>query len=356
MPTSASPSIRQSFDYAKLDAPTSQFVQQQTREIRILMRRTAEDIVEIGQRLISIKEKLEHGYFLEWLETEFDGHRDTANKFMQVAREFGSLEMSKISTFEISALYKLAAPSTPQAARNEAIARASAGEPITFSTAKAIRQKYVPARRRKTAVEKTPILPTTKLQPESQNQAIASLRPKAEILAIRPKEAVQELALTQETETAPPTIPSTKSTRIQTGSWWQIAQQHLLYCGSPDSSRFQERLPNQVSLQLTFPPSRSNWQESVSPKIKSALCLWSSYPDQNLRLLRELVERALLLYTESSETIAFSFLPDPELLILAHQLECRCLVAEPDLQRCQEAIALWQTKGYKVERVKTLRF
>jgi len=320
------------------------------------MRRTAEDIVEIGQRLISIKEKLEHGYFLEWLETEFDGHRDTANKFMQVAREFGSLEMSKISTFEISALYKLAAPSTPQAARNEAIARASAGEPITFSTAKAIRQKYVAVRRRKTAVEKTPLLPTTKLQPEPQNQAIANLRPKAEILAIRPKEALQELALTQEAETASPTIPSPKSTRIQTGSWWQVAERHLLYCGSPDSSRFQERLPNQVSLQLAFPLSRSNWQDSVSPKVKSALSLFSSYQDQDLKLLLELVQRALLLYTESNETVVFSFLPEPQLLLLADQLDCRCLIAEPDVMRCETALAFWRTQGMKIERVNTLRF
>lgn len=122
MPTSVDPSTRPHFDYASLDAATAIFVEQQTGEIRILMRRTAQDIVEIGRRLISIKEKLGHGYFLKWLVTEFDGHRDTANKFMQVAKEFGNVEMSKISTFEISALYRLAAPSTPQAARDEAIA------------------------------------------------------------------------------------------------------------------------------------------------------------------------------------------------------------------------------------------
>ena len=142
MPTPTSSSTRDKFDYASLDAITAEFVQQQTSQIRILMRRTAQDIVEIGQRLVSIKEKLGHGYFLEWLVTEFDGHRDTANKFMQVAKEFGNLEMSKISTFEISALYKLATPSTPQAARDEAIARAAAGESITYSAAQQIRSKY----------------------------------------------------------------------------------------------------------------------------------------------------------------------------------------------------------------------
>jgi hypothetical protein len=363
MPSSAVQVVHKSFDYNSLDAETSQFVQQTTDEIRTLIQRTREGIIETGQKLNEVKKRLKHGQFGDWLEAEFAWSWDTANRWMNVTNRLGG-KIPHGAEIDDRALYLLAAKSTPESARSEALARAKAGEPITYPVAQAIKRKYTPPTRRKPAAKETPTSassqsvsqPSITLQPEPQNQPTANLRPKAEIVAIRPKEAVQELALTQETETASPTIPSTKSTRIQTGTWWQVAQQHLLYCGSPGSSRFQERLPNQVSLQLTFPPSRSNWQESVSPKIKSALCLWSSYPDQNLRLLRELVERALLLYTESSETVAFSFLPDPELLILAHELECCCLVAEPDLQRCQEAIALWQTKGYKVERVKTLRF
>lgn len=71
MPGSASPSSRKVFDYASLDAGTSQFVQQQTGEIRVLMKRTAQGIIEVGQKLIEVKEKLGHGRFGEWLEAEF---------------------------------------------------------------------------------------------------------------------------------------------------------------------------------------------------------------------------------------------------------------------------------------------
>jgi hypothetical protein len=115
-------------------------------------------------------------------------------------------------------------------------------------------------------------------------------------------------------------------------------------------------LPNQVSLQLAFPPERNNWLESVSPKVKSALSVWSSYQDQDLGLLRELVEKALLLYTEGDEMVVFAFLPESELLLLAQELGCRCMIAEPDVRRCHAAFSLWQSKGWTIEQVKTLRF
>ena len=46
----ASPKAWKKFDYTALDVSTSQFVQQQTGEIRGLMKRTVESIFEIGQR------------------------------------------------------------------------------------------------------------------------------------------------------------------------------------------------------------------------------------------------------------------------------------------------------------------
>lgn len=385
MPTSAERSTRPNFDYASLDTVTAQFVQQQTGQIRILMRRTAQDIVEIGRRLVSIKEKLGHGYFLKWLAVEFDGHRDTANRFMQVAKEFGNVNMSEITAIEISALYRLAAPSTPQAARDEALARAAAGESITYSAAKNIENKYTPARsKRKPSVKKTSLAPTsaqpkstsqpetilephspsentsqpeTLLQAQSLPQTVENGRIKQQILAIRPKETIQQQSSpSEQTQPVTPKKPVNQSSSIQAGSWWQIAGQHLFFCGSPNSSSFQLRLPQNISLQLAFPPERNNWLESISPKFKSALCLWSSYQDSDLALLRELVEKALLLYTEGNETTVFLFMPDPQLLLLAHELGCQCTIAEPDLVRCQTALRAWQMKGMAIQQVKTLRF
>ena len=366
MPTSASPSTPPLFDYASLDAATSAFIQEQTGEIRALMKRTSQDIIDLGQRLILVKEKLAYGQFGMWLAAEFDWTSRTAIRFMNVAEKFSFDNLSKLN-FDPSALYELAAPSTPETARLEAIARAHAGEPISYSTAKAIRQKHIANRpKRKPSVKQSleiadsaPIQPISQaaaiIQPLPQNEASVNPLPKREILAILPKKAASEI-LAPQPEVVRSKAPLAKSNSIATGSWWRLGERHLLYCGSPNSPRFQERIPNSVSLQLAFPPAPNNWVESVSPKVKSAFCLWSSYPDEDAKSFHNLVAQALELYTETDDTTVFLFLPDPQLLILAHELDCQCLIAEPDLQRCQQAIAAVQKKGMKLERVKSLRF
>ena len=123
------------------DLESREIIQQHTTEIKALARRMAQDIIEIGRRLIAVKALLPHGAFIDWLTAEFGWHRATANRFIQVAQQFGDKDLSQIATFDPSALYLLAAPSTPEAVREEAIERASAGETITHEKAKAMRHE-----------------------------------------------------------------------------------------------------------------------------------------------------------------------------------------------------------------------
>lgn len=124
------------FDYQALDAETRIVVQQRTSEIKALMKRAAQDILDIGQKLIEVKARIGHGHFGAWLAAEFDWSQDTANNFIRVAQRFS--DIPKISEFAPSALYLLAAPSTPEPARLEALERAEAGEAISYSTAREI--------------------------------------------------------------------------------------------------------------------------------------------------------------------------------------------------------------------------
>ena len=68
-------------------------------------------------------------YFGNWLGAEFGWSQDTAHNFMRVADKFG--KFPNLESFAPSALYALAAPSTPEPARQEAISRAEDGETIT---------------------------------------------------------------------------------------------------------------------------------------------------------------------------------------------------------------------------------
>ena len=130
------------FNYTVLESESRIIVQQHTYEIKSLMRRTANDIIHIGQKLKEVKSQLGHGYFRRWLKIEFDWSIWTATKFMQVADKFKCVKFSHLDIAP-SALYELAAPSTPDFVRFEAIERASHGETITHSKAKAIKAEMM---------------------------------------------------------------------------------------------------------------------------------------------------------------------------------------------------------------------
>jgi hypothetical protein len=129
------------FDYTELDSDTRATIQQNTAEIKSLMRRTSQDIIHIGQKLRAVKQQLEHGRFRKWLKAEFDWSVSASTKFIQVSEQFKCVNFTHLNIAN-SALYLLAAPSTPEAARQEALRRASLGETITYSKAKVITQQY----------------------------------------------------------------------------------------------------------------------------------------------------------------------------------------------------------------------
>jgi hypothetical protein len=129
------------FDYAALDVETRAFVEERTERIHNLARMTASAIVQIGQYLSEVKERLKHGQFLEWIEKEFAWHRDTANNFMQVyecfkCRDFRQMEI------DVSALYLIAKPSMPEPVRAEMMRRAENGEVVTHQGARALVQQF----------------------------------------------------------------------------------------------------------------------------------------------------------------------------------------------------------------------
>lgn len=72
----------------KLDATVAQI----TSEIILLKQQTAQNIIEIGRRLIQAKEALPHGKWETWLETSVDFKKTTASKFMRVANEFANVQ------------------------------------------------------------------------------------------------------------------------------------------------------------------------------------------------------------------------------------------------------------------------
>lgn len=149
---------KQSLDFAAFDSQTQSRIQKCTFQIKSLIHRSAKDLIDIGQNLIEVKKILKHGNFEKWLKVEFDWSLWTARKFMKVAEQFGSVKFTEDLSIATSALYLLAAPSTPEKARTKALERASQGEKITYSTAKNLVNEYASVTRPKTVTGK-PALP-----------------------------------------------------------------------------------------------------------------------------------------------------------------------------------------------------
>jgi len=79
-------------------------------EINILKVQTAQNIIEIGKRLIEAKKQLSHGEWGSWLKEKVEFSWDTANNFMRVAREFPNSEtLRNLNTSKIYALLSLPA-------------------------------------------------------------------------------------------------------------------------------------------------------------------------------------------------------------------------------------------------------
>ena len=350
MSGSFSPGASKEFDYASLDAETSQFVQQQTDKIRILMKQTAQDIIEIGQKLIEVKQRLGHGRFGDWLRSEFEWGEWTSNKFMQIAQQF---EFVKFTNLQIaaSALYILAAPSTPKAARDEALARAEAGEIITYTKAKTIKQKY------NTLATK----PRPKPEPVSQIQPIPTPASPSqwgsnlEIVPVRP----QELALSEATRgieilqaASTPLVPQLSQpvyTPEQPRAWWQLGRQHLLYCGNPNSPEFLERIAEEVRLLLAFPLTMT-WQTPIQAETR-IIATRHSPQGKDLRLFEDMLETNLLLYSNLQDLVVCCFVPLPEILSIINRLERRGLLAEPDPRRSNAIISDWKKAGLLAKRL-----
>jgi N6-adenosine-specific RNA methylase IME4 len=125
------------FDYAALDTETRIVVQQEDKEFDRNMNDAGASFIRACHNLQRIHKALlyKRPGFIDYLKTKSGLGERTAYRMIDVAKKFDNL--ANISAAP-SALYLLAAPSTPEEAVNEALERAENGETITHSAAKAI--------------------------------------------------------------------------------------------------------------------------------------------------------------------------------------------------------------------------
>jgi hypothetical protein len=314
------------FDYDILDSEQRIIVEQRTGEIKERLRRSAQDIWEIGQKLAEVRSRLKHGQFDAWLKAEFGWSRRTAYNFINVFEAFGERTNFAQMNIATSALYLLAAPSTPQEMREEVLQRAKEGETITHKELRQfLKQGNSPS---PTAVEK----------PE-QPKPFAS---KPEIVALVPKAVVE--AQYSVVEASTPELPLASATgatshEIKPG-WYLLEKQHLLFCGDTASPQFVKRTPvAALAIAITSDDWDHDW---LVERVKTVII----FPESDLK--EQMLEQLIGMFSRPGEVVIFPWLPNPDLIAIAHKLERRICAGDPDSQRCSQAIA---RSGLKVERV-----
>jgi DNA modification methylase len=314
--------VTTNFDYEVLELEQRLVVQQRTGEIKERLRRSAQDIWEIGQKLAEVRSQLGHGPFDMWLKAEFNWSRRTAYNFISVYETFGTRANLAQLDIATSALYLLAAPSTPKKVREEYLQRAEEGEKITHKDLQDTIQK-----------EKSQPAPTS--TESSQQSAI-----KPEIVSVLPKEVVRAepavaRAQTSQLRSASYTAPP----EIQAG-WYHLEKQHLLFCGDTASSQFSDKVPEAAfALAITSDDWDHDW---LIDRAKSVTIL----PESELE--EPIIEQLLSIFSQKGESVIFPWLPSQNLIAIAHQLNRRVFAGDSDPERCREAIA---HSGLRTERI-----
>lgn len=112
------------FDYSQLDDAAANQAKAVVDRYR---GRAKAYVIDTGCDLLAVKERLEHGLFLEWVRTEMRLEPRTAQNFMQAAERFGD-KSEIVSYLPPTVLYQLSAPSTPEPVRAAVLRRIEAGE------------------------------------------------------------------------------------------------------------------------------------------------------------------------------------------------------------------------------------
>ena len=317
LPNQENSKVVNTFDYKTLSPQQRTIIQRYTGEIKERLRRTAKDVWEVGQKLVEVRSQLKYGQFETWLSAEFGWSRRTAYNFINVYEAFSQSTNFAQLDIATSALYKLAAPSTPESVRQEFLAKANQGEKITH---KSINQALT--------VKKKSTLSQKKVQPlSSPPQQILQVIPQSKLRLEVPQAQKNVLGLRK---IASNPVMSKTPIEIKSGCWYLFDQINVLFCGDTALDEFSARAPEAT---LALAVTSDDWDHDwLIEKASNLMLLKESY------LQQETIEQIISLFSAAGDTVIMPWLPNVEMLAIAHRLQRRIVAGDRDAQRCQQAL------------------
>jgi hypothetical protein len=114
------------FDYGDVLPELATRLRAQAERIRGRIRKSTEEIIDIGRDLLAVKDELERGAFICWVETEVGINRRTAQAYISAAKLYE--KSATVALFPPATVYRLASKSAPAEVVETVIAKADAGE------------------------------------------------------------------------------------------------------------------------------------------------------------------------------------------------------------------------------------
>ena len=129
------------FDYSQLPASQAQWLKNEARQISTTLRHNAASVINIGKRLIEVREILGPHVFKLWCSTEFEWSYITANKYIACAKRFGDSDCAWV--IQSSALIALVKRSVPESAIAEVMKLARSKQTISFTMVQEVISRHM---------------------------------------------------------------------------------------------------------------------------------------------------------------------------------------------------------------------
>ena len=115
------------FDYGAIPPSLVPNLQAQAKLIKDMIAKTTEGLIEVGRNLIAVKQQLDHGQFIDWVEIEVGIVRRTAQSYMAIAR-LAEAKGATVALLRPTTAHRLAAMSAPVEVVDHVLDRAVNGE------------------------------------------------------------------------------------------------------------------------------------------------------------------------------------------------------------------------------------
>ncbi len=127
-------------------------------------------------------------------------------------------------------------------------------------------------------------------------------------------------------------VPSTPTPiEIKSGCWYLFDRINTVFCGDTALAEFSHRSPEAT---LALAVTSNDWDHDwLIEKASNLIVL------QESSLRKGLIEQVISLFSAVGDTVILPWLPEPEMLAIAHRLKRRIVAGDPSPERCQNAIA-----------------